>query len=179
MTFQQIQKYERGTNRVSASRLVILGQALGVTPAYFFTGLPTGGEGESAAMITVEDARDHLLAQSHEMARLIKSLVELPVGARKDAMKGCLGLVRAIGERGIRCPEDVSVVGFDDFTWTENFHPRLTTVAQPARELGRRAMQLLLERVENTAEEFPARQVVLKQELRVRESTAPLVASPR
>jgi LacI family transcriptional regulator len=90
-----------------------------------------------------------------------------------------LGLVRAIGERGIRCPEDVSLVGFDDFTWTENFHPPLTTVAQPARELGRRAMQLLIERVENNAEELPRRQVILAQELKIRNSTAQLLASPR
>ena len=78
-----------------------------------------------------------------------------------------------MGESGIRCPGDISLVGFDDFTWTENFHPRLSTVAQPARELGRRAMQLLIERVENNVDDFPSRQVVLKQELRVRESTAP------
>jgi LacI family transcriptional regulator len=71
-----------------------------------------------------------------------------------------LGLVRALGESGVRCPEDISIVGFDDFTWTENFHPRLTTVAQPARELGRKAMQLLIERVENQVEESTAHPAV-------------------
>jgi LacI family transcriptional regulator len=90
-----------------------------------------------------------------------------------------LGFVRAMGEAGVRCPEDISVVGFDDFTWTENFHPRLTTVAQPARELGGRAMQLLIDRVENKVDELPSRHVVLQQELRVRESTAQLVTTTR
>jgi LacI family transcriptional regulator len=53
-----------------------------------------------------------------------------------------LGLVRAVNQAGIRCPEEVSLVGYDDLAWTENFHPRLTTIAQPTRDLGRRAMRL-------------------------------------
>ncbi|WP_163597234.1 helix-turn-helix domain-containing protein, partial [Moraxella catarrhalis] len=40
LTFQQIQKYEKGVNRVGASRLVQIAAALGVNPAYFFEGLP-------------------------------------------------------------------------------------------------------------------------------------------
>ena len=44
ITFQQIQKYERGTNRVGASRLQQFSQALGVPPSYFFDGLPTVGK---------------------------------------------------------------------------------------------------------------------------------------
>lgn len=84
-----------------------------------------------------------------------------------------LGFVRAMNEAGVRCPEEISLVGFDDFAWTENFHPRLTTVAQPACELGRQAMQLLLERIESKTEvPISPRQVVLKPELHLRESTA-------
>ena len=44
ITFQQIQKYEKGTNRVGASRLQQFSQALGVPPSYFFEGLPTVGK---------------------------------------------------------------------------------------------------------------------------------------
>lgn len=40
VSFQQIQKYERGTNRISASRLYYAAQALGVRPEYFFEGMP-------------------------------------------------------------------------------------------------------------------------------------------
>ncbi|OJV40305.1 MAG: hypothetical protein BGO25_03970 [Acidobacteriales bacterium 59-55] len=92
-----------------------------------------------------------------------------------------LGFVRVMSEVGARCPEQISVVGFDDFAWTENFHPRLTVVAQPARELGRRAMQLLLERVQNKADEslVGPHQVVLKPELRIRESTAIITSMPK
>jgi LacI family transcriptional regulator len=115
----------------------------------------------------------------YDVARQLFGLPRKPTAVFCTNNKLLLGFVRAMGESGVRCPEDISIVGFDDFTWTENFHPRLTTVAQPARELGRRAMQLLIERVENTVDEFPSRQVVLKQDLKVRESTVRLVASPR
>src|ERR1700731_1131034 len=46
--FQQIQKYERGTNRVGASRLQQFSDALGVPPAYFFDGAPTVGKKQRA-----------------------------------------------------------------------------------------------------------------------------------
>jgi LacI family transcriptional regulator len=88
--------------------------------------------------------------------------------------KVLLGFVRAMNELGVQCPEQVSVVGFDDFAWTDNFHPRLTTVAQPTREIGRRAMQLLLDQIGKDAETQPAtggQQIFLNPELRIREST--------
>jgi transcriptional regulator with XRE-family HTH domain len=44
ITFQQVQKYEKGTNRVGASRLQQFSEALGVSPMYFFEGLPTAGK---------------------------------------------------------------------------------------------------------------------------------------
>jgi transcriptional regulator with XRE-family HTH domain len=47
ITFQQVQKYEKGTNRVGASRLLQFSQALGVPPSYFFDGLPTVGKKRS------------------------------------------------------------------------------------------------------------------------------------
>ncbi len=89
--------------------------------------------------------------------------------------KMLLGLVRAIGELKVNCPAEVSIVGVDDFTWTENFNPKLTTVAQPSRDIGRKAMELLLEQVGADKENLGARaqrQVILAPELRIRNSTA-------
>ncbi len=48
ITFQQIQKYEKGVNRVGASRLQQFSEALGVPPSYFFDGLPTVGKQQTA-----------------------------------------------------------------------------------------------------------------------------------
>jgi LacI family transcriptional regulator len=116
----------------------------------------------------------------YDAGRRLFTLGRRPTAVFCTNNKLLLGFVRAMGESGVRCPADLSIVGYDDFTWTENFHPPLTTVAQPTRELGRRAMRLLLDRVENTVDEIPSRQVVLKQELRVRDSTAaPAVSSRR
>ena len=59
-----------------------------------------------------------------------------------------LGLLRAFAEQGVRVPEDVSVVGFDDVDGSANFYPPLTTVRQDFGELGRRCLRLLLEVME-------------------------------
>jgi transcriptional regulator with XRE-family HTH domain len=48
ISFQQIQKYEKGTNRVGAGRLQQFSDALGVPPSYFFEGVPTVGKKQSA-----------------------------------------------------------------------------------------------------------------------------------
>jgi DNA-binding LacI/PurR family transcriptional regulator len=82
-----------------------------------------------------------------------------------------LGVLQAIRERGLRCPQDVSLVGFDDLDIASMTNPPLFTVYQPGYELGATAMRLLLDRVANWA--APPRQVVLHTELRVRESVAP------
>jgi LacI family transcriptional regulator len=96
-----------------------------------------------------------------------------------------LGLMRALKDLGLRCPEDISVVGFDDFDWSDLFSPRLTTIVQPSYEMGRRATEVLLQVMQapdehrNSGEE---QRVILRAELRVRESTAPPVSlsvSPR
>ncbi|HKM46763.1 MAG TPA: LacI family DNA-binding transcriptional regulator [Terriglobales bacterium] len=89
-----------------------------------------------------------------------------------------LGLMRALGELHVNCPGAVSVLGFDDFEWSAYFTPRLTTIAQPAYEMGKQAMQILLRKLKagaknnGLAEEIPETRVRLKAELRVRDSTA-------
>jgi DNA-binding LacI/PurR family transcriptional regulator len=84
-----------------------------------------------------------------------------------------LGLVRAIGELGICCPEQISIVGFDDFAWTANFHPKLTTVVQPTFEMGNRTMETLLAKIKRAGGEETTRELaLLKPWLQIRQSTA-------
>jgi len=56
-----------------------------------------------------------------------------------------LGVMATLKSRNLRCPEDVAFVGFSDTLWCSFTNPPLTTVAQPAREVGLKACQLLLE----------------------------------
>lgn len=90
--------------------------------------------------------------------------------------KMTLGLMRALGELGVACPGRVSVLGFDDFDWAANFSPRLTTVAQPTLEMGKQAVQMLIRNIKPFKERVNSNEekvVVLRAELRIRDSTAP------
>ncbi len=71
-----------------------------------------------------------------------------------------LGLMQALAERGLRCPEDVAVAGFDDFPWATSFQPRLTVVAQPGYALGQTAAALLFERMHKGFGGTPERRVL-------------------
>ena len=59
-----------------------------------------------------------------------------------------IGAIRAIHERGLRVPQDVSVVGYDGLAIGDFLQPRLSTVAQPVGEMARRSAALLLEQIE-------------------------------
>jgi LacI family transcriptional regulator len=58
-----------------------------------------------------------------------------------------IGVMRAVRERGLAIPDDLSLVGIDDFEWADLFEPRLTLVQQPVAEIGRQAAMLLVERI--------------------------------
>lgn len=92
-----------------------------------------------------------------------------------------LGLLRALGEIGVPCPDRVSVVGFDDADWATLFKPKLTCVVQPTYQMGKRATELLLQKLQSWSKnpQIGDRTVIVHQaELRVRESTAPPCMSP-
>lgn len=81
-----------------------------------------------------------------------------------------IGAIRAFNEAGLKVPDDVSVVGFDDIESAAFNNPALTTVRQPLRQMGEVAARALLERIEgngNGIEEIP-----IQPELVIRQSTA-------
>lgn len=71
---------------------------------------------------------------------------------------------------GLRVPQDISVVGFDDLKLSQYCDPPLTTVAQPRYQIGQQAMLLLLEQLQGHSVQSGSR--LLDTELIVRESTA-------
>ncbi|MFE2757051.1 LacI family DNA-binding transcriptional regulator [Actinosynnema sp. NPDC059335] len=86
--------------------------------------------------------------------------------------KLAVGALRAARERGLRVPDDVSVAGFDDIDLSQATHPRLTTVRQPLREMGRIAVTQLLRMLDGPRPE--ALHIELATTLVVRESTGPV-----
>ncbi len=83
-----------------------------------------------------------------------------------------LGALLAVKGMGLRIPDDISVVGFDDPEWAPLTDPPLTTLAQPTYEMGVEAVELLLDRIEGE-QDGRTRRVPLEPWLVVRESTTP------
>jgi DNA-binding LacI/PurR family transcriptional regulator len=79
-----------------------------------------------------------------------------------------IGGLEATAAIGLRCPEDIALVGFDDPEWAAVLSPRLTTVIQPAYEMGKRAADLLFERLQGS--DAPPREIRLRPQLIVRDS---------
>jgi LacI family transcriptional regulator len=85
-----------------------------------------------------------------------------------------IGAIQAARARGLRVPEDVSVIGFDDVEHATIVTPALTTVRQPLAEMGRTAVSLLNRLIEG--KHFETLHVELATRLVVRDSTSPPAA---
>ena len=105
-------------------------------------------------------ATQHLLAAGHPISAIF---------AQNDQM--AVGAIRALREAGRRLPNDVSVIGFDDIPLASYFDPPLTTLRQPMRETGERAVQLLVETIQNPGRE--PEQILIPARLLERASCAP------
>jgi LacI family transcriptional regulator len=80
-----------------------------------------------------------------------------------------IGVLRVLKRLGKRVPEDVAVVGFDDIPLARLYEPPLTTIAQPLYDMGARAMQAILDRVQDP--ELPGGELIFPTSLIVRRST--------
>jgi LacI family transcriptional regulator len=101
-------------------------------------------------------------------------LLELPhpptaIFASNDV--SAFGVMEAVQEHGLRIPDDVSVVGFDDIPQAVHVHPPLTTVRQPLVEMGRTATRMLLEYIKDPQRLIE--RVELPTELVIRQSCRP------
>lgn len=116
--------------------------------------------------VCVEDG----LAAGHRLLDLARP----PTAIMATTYKLLLGLLQAVDERGIVVPNELSVLGFDDYLWNRHFNPTLTSVAQATRELGRSSFELLRQLIQNPSDEKTKPvHVLLPAELRVRNSTGP------
>jgi DNA-binding LacI/PurR family transcriptional regulator len=131
-------------------------------------GLEPAGQVRLAGQFTEQfgmSALPHLLAAA-----------EPPTAAFVASDYIAFGLISAAEAHGIRVPDDLSVVGFDDIRFSQYVQPRLTTVRSPVERMARLGVELLFERLQEPA--APARSEVLPVELVIRESAAAPVLAP-
>jgi DNA-binding LacI/PurR family transcriptional regulator len=124
------------------------------------TSLALGNGGPTVA--GGEAAMDELLAAPVRPTAVV---------AYNDLM--AIGALRAIRRAGLRVPDDVSIVGFDDVAFAEYAEPALTTVHQETAEMGRWAVARLTERFSGHPTTEPTPRIVLPVRLAVRASTGP------
>ena len=140
MLERMLQPQMRGVERLPATTV---GQrAAGFHDAMAAEGVPVRPELISAGGYRREQA-------ASETGRLLD--LERPPTAilAFDAMQS-LGAIHALANAGVRCPEELSLLGFDDTEWADVVQPRLTVIAQPSYEIGVNACRLLLSRIEGT-----------------------------
>ncbi|TDV16433.1 LacI family DNA-binding transcriptional regulator [Paraburkholderia caballeronis] len=91
--------------------------------------------------------------------------------------QSAFGVIAAVREAGLRVPDDISVIGFDDIPMAEQFHPALTTVRQPFQQMASSAVNTLLAQIAGT--EAASQRITFPAELVIRASTGPAPATPR
>jgi len=103
-------------------------------------------------------------------AAMVRLLREAPtaVFAASDSM--AIGAIKAIRAADLRVPEDISVIGFDDVPSAVTIEPELTTVRQPIERAGQLAVEILVNLIEEEADNGTTQRIVLPTELVVRES---------
>ena len=132
----------------------------GYSDALTKAGIDPSGQVSQAGQFTEQfgmSALPHLLAAA-----------EPPTAAFVASDYIALGVLSAAEAHGIRVPEDLSIVGFDDIRFSQYVRPRLTTIRSPVDRLAQVGVELLFERLADP--EAPARTEVLPVELVIRES---------
>lgn len=127
------------------------------------------GEAGLAADLVAECESFTVEAGARAMAALLERERPSAVVAGNDQI--AVGALETLREHGLRCPEDVSVVGFNDMPFVDKLSPPLTTVRVPQREVGAEAARLLVRWLAEGSAEAGTRR--LPVELVVRGSTGP------
>ena len=128
---------------------------------------------EAAGIVCQVVPADSLTADAGERAMdglLSKRQSFTAVQASNDLL--ALGVLRSLRRHRLRCPEDVSVIGFNDMPFAEEFGPGLTTIRVPLEDIGTESARLLFERIQNGKNDSVL--IRLPVSLVVRGSTGPV-----
>lgn len=115
----------------------------------------------------------HTVEAGWQATAELLALKERPTALISSNNKMLMGLLGAVATLNVRCPGEVSIIGFDDYAWTEHFTPRLTMIGQASYQMGHTALEMLVSQVRATGEKPKQDMLLLKAELKVRDSTAP------
>jgi len=174
------------TNRIGTRLAIRHLLELGHRRIGFITGRPNVGatqerlmgfrEAMTEAGLAIQDSDiaqgDFLERRGHDAAlELLSGADDRPTAIFASSDASAFGVLRAARGLGLRVPEDLSVVGFDDVPEASWVTPGLTTVRQPLRQMGIAAVELLLGLLKDPGR--PAARVVLETDLIIRGSTAP------
>jgi LacI family transcriptional regulator len=108
-------------------------------------------------------------SSGREGARKLLAASPTAIFAASDSM--AIGALKTLRKAGLRVPEDVALVGFDDVPIATAAEPALTTIRQPIRDLGSQAASLLLDLLAGQADrQTPSQRIILPAELVVRHS---------
>lgn len=110
-------------------------------------------------------------AGGYAKAKILLNMVPRPTAIMCFNDLIALGALMAIHEANLRCPGDVSLIGFDGLDFTETTTPQISSVYQSPYQMGAAGANLVLERLKDQL--APARKIVLKTELRIRDSVSP------
>lgn len=115
----------------------------------------------------LELGRDEMAANVEATRRLL-NLADRPTAIITGNNLSTIGALQAVQERHLRVPQDIALVGFDDFQWADLFQPRLTLISQPIKQIGETAANMLVERMADPNR--PPRTIRLETSLVIRES---------
>ena len=167
--------------RIATEHLVGLGHRriayFGSSPRTYFDQTFLTGYQKALKDHSLRFKKELVFWGNNEKERLKKNLekvTELPspptaIIAWSDIM--AINIIDRLKNMGLKVPEDISLVGYDNIEFLSVFHIPLTTISVPNYQMGSRAASLLLERIEKGCR-GPSRTVVFKPEIVVRESTS-------
>lgn len=128
--------------------------------------LYTGNERYRGYMDAMEDAGlsvpeeykkrgEHSIECGYMSMKALLALGERPTAVFMTNYEVTLGAVMAVNESELNCPEDISMLGFDDLILSHVVSPRMCMIAQPMKEMGEKAVELLLKRIVGNENEIP------------------------
>ncbi len=102
----------------------------------------------------------HAIEYGYESMKKLLALKDRPTAVFMSNYEITLGAVMAVNELGVLCPEEISMLGFDDLILSHVVKPKMYMVVQPMQEMSERAVEMLLKRIHSKEQELPVEVVM-------------------